>query len=304
MNNLSIGKKLGLGFLAMALIIAGAVISNTFQVIKTDDISTRMNELRVPTATAGMEIRNGINGALANLRGWMLLGKDKFKTGRDKNWKEGIWPALAVMQEKSKTWTNPENIARLREIEDILPKFEKAQIEIENIAQTRENVPSVQMLFDKAAPVASIMVKEITRLIDIEATLEATASRKQLLGMMADVRGTVGLGLASIRAYLLSGDEKFRKNFEGLWAKNERRFADLSNNDHLFNAEQHRAYKAFSDARTIFAPLPEKMFDLRAGDDWNLANYWLAKRAAPLGGRLVTILNTMAANQKTLLASD
>ncbi len=304
MKNLSIGKKLGLGFLAMALIIAGAVISNTFQLIKAEDISTRMNELRVPTATAGMEINNGINSALANLRGWMLLGNEKFKTARQKNWSESIWPAFKVMQEKSKTWTNPKNIERLREMEKLLPDFEKVQIEIENIAQTQKNVPSTRILLNEAAPVASVMVENITRLINIETTLEATDSRKQLLGMMADVRGTIGLGLANIRAYLLSGDEKFRRDFEGLWVKNEKRFADLSNQEHLLNAEQQKAFRALAEARHKFAPLPKTMFDLRAGEDWNLANYWLAKKAAPLGGRLVDILDTMAANQKTLLVKD
>ncbi|MCP3689205.1 MAG: HAMP domain-containing protein, partial [Gammaproteobacteria bacterium] len=304
MKNLSIGKKLGLSFLAMALIIAGAVISNTFQLIKTEDISTRMNELRVPTATAGMEIRNGINSALANLRGWMLLGNDKFKTARQKNWSESIWPALKVMKEKSQTWTNPQNIERLRELEKILPDFEKAQIEIEDIAQTIENVPSTHMLFDKAAPVASIMVANITSMIDIETTLKASASRKQLLSMMADVRGTIGLGLANIRAYLLSGDEKFRRDFERLWTKNEKRYADLNDQSHLLNAEQQKLFQPLVEARTEFAPLPEKMFDLRAGDDWNLANYWLANKAAPLGGSIIDILNAMAADQKTLLAND
>lgn len=60
--------------------------------------------------------------------------------------------------------------------------------------------------------------------------LEDVNKRKSLLGMMADTRGTLGLGLGALRAYLISGDENFKGQFEQLWAKNTRRFGDLSAN--------------------------------------------------------------------------
>jgi methyl-accepting chemotaxis protein len=304
MINLNMSKKLGLGFLTMALIIAGVVMVNTNQVKSSQTISSRVIQVRVPTAEASLQMLNGINHALAALRGWMLLGNDNFKQQRADAWSKGIYPALEVMKEKSKTWTNPENIKRLEEMQQILPDFERFQIEIENIAQTDANVPAVKMLFDEAAPLASTMVSNITKLIDIEAKQSATAERKALLGMMADVRGTTGLGLANIRAYLLSGDAKFKDKFDGLWAKNERRFSDLSNKTHLLTAKQRQAFKEFSAAREEFKSLPAKMFELRGGKDWNLGNYWLGSKAAPLGGRLTVLLGEMSANQRQLLKQD
>jgi methyl-accepting chemotaxis protein len=302
--NLSMSKKLILGFLTMGLIIAGVVLMNSYQVKNTQQLTNRMTELRVPTAEASMRILNGINHALAALRGWMLLGKDSFKTQRADAWSKGIYPALAVLQEKSKTWTNPDNIKRLKEMEKILPEFERYQQEIEDIAQTDANVPAVKVLLTEAAPRAGIMVSKITELIDIEANQSSNRERKALLGMMADVRGTTGLSLANIRAFLLSGDAKFKAKFDKLWAKNEKRFADLSNNKHLFTEKQHQAFKEFSTAREEFKSLPPQMFELRAGKDWNLANYWLGTKAAPLGGRLAAILNEMTANQSQLMNQD
>ncbi len=58
-------------------------------------------------------------------------------------------------------------------------------------------------------------------MIDIESTLPATPQRKAMLGMMADVRGTTAVGLANIRAFLLTGDVKLRGNFAKLAIKNE-----------------------------------------------------------------------------------
>jgi methyl-accepting chemotaxis protein len=304
MINLSLRKRLGLGFSAMVLIITVVVLMNNQQVKNTQAISMRVTEVRVPTAEASLQMLNGINHALAALRGWMLLGKDKFKQQRGDAWSKGIYPSLAVMQEKSKTWTNPENIKRLKEMEQILSKFERSQKEIEDIAQTDDNIPALKILFVQAAPQATIMVTNITKLIDIEATQTANTERKALLGMMADVRGTTGLGLANIRAYLLSGDSKFKDKFDILWAKNERRFADLGNKADLFNPDQRKAFKEFSTAREAFNSLPSQMFKLRGAEDWNLANYWLSTKAAPLGKRLTAILGEMSANQRTLLKQD
>ncbi|RLA05712.1 MAG: methyl-accepting chemotaxis protein [Gammaproteobacteria bacterium] len=251
-----------------------------------------------------MVMLNGLNQALAALRGWMLLGKDKFRDERTSVWQNDIEPAQALMQEKAKKWTNPDNLARLDRINKLLPAFKQAQKEIEDIAQTIENKPSIKMLFEDAAPQATIMSKSITQIIDIELTLAATKDRKNLLGMMADVRGTIGLGLANIRAYLLSGDAIFKEKFDKLWAKNDIRFQDLLDNKSLLNAEQVLAFDALHQARSAFVLIPAKMFDLRGQKDWNLANYWLATKAAPIGAELVTVLNEMSKNQQQLLSDD
>ncbi len=303
-SNMRLSRKLGFGFTLMAVIITGSILINTSQVRSAAEVSSRMIQNRVPTARAGLEVLNGINHALAALRGWMLLGNESFKADRAQAWSDEIWPAVETMRELSKSWTNPENVERLHQLEALLPEFERFQEEIEAIAQTRENVPSIKMLFDQAAPQAGIMVSSITTMIDAEASAPGTQERKALLGMMADVRGTTGLALANIRAFLLAGDDTFRTKFEGLWAKNERRFRDLSDNAHLLTREQAAAFDSFSKARAQFAPMPQQMMELRAADDWNVANHWLSSKAAPVGKQLSILLSEMSEDQKQLLGAD
>ncbi|MCP3999381.1 MAG: hypothetical protein GY727_00505, partial [Gammaproteobacteria bacterium] len=106
------------------------------------------------------------------------------------------------------------------------------------------------------------------------------------------------------RAYLLSGDEKFKKKFDKLWAKNTRRYGDLSDNTALLSPEQAEAFVAFNSAREKFSPLPPKMFEIRGGNEWNLANLWLGTKAAPTAGVIMEQLKGMVANQKQLMATD
>lgn len=303
-TNLSLMKKLLGGFGGIMLILVGIVAFNTIQIRGNAQISDRVSEVRVPTAMASIEMLNGINHALAALRGWMLLGNEAFIGQRASAWTDEINPALEIMKVRSQNWTNPTNVELLAEIEQILPEFEQFQIEIEEIAQTDQNVPSIEMLLTQAAPQAGAIISNITAMIDLESELAATPERKALLGMMADVRGSMGLALANIRAFLLSGDAQFRTEFDSYWATNDRRFGDLSNNLNLLTADQRTAYDTMSAAREIFAPLPPLMLESRAAEDWNLGNYWLASKAAPIGARLSEILKGMSVNQQALLSAD
>jgi len=288
--------------MGLILISVVRVTNNQFKQVK--EVNNRIMKLRAPTARSSLMMLNGINHSLAALRGWMILGKDKFKVEREQTWDTEIEPSLQTLREFAANWTNPENIERLKTIENVISEFKQAQQEIENIAQSNKNIPAVNMLFTEAAPQAVILTTQITLMIDLEKQQPGTPERKNLLGIMADVRGTTGLGLAAIRAYLLSGEIRFKDQFNTLWAKNSKRFKDLQQEEGLLTPEQQKAFDSFKQARNIFVPLPPAMFASRQSNDWNRANYWLATKAAPAGAKLVETLNAMADDQKKLTLQD
>lgn len=303
LSNIDISKRVaaGFGFITLLIVVTATLTYNGIH--NTDSINKRVINLRMPTVLASTEMTNGINHSLAGLRGWMILGNDKFKLDRAAAWVE-IDTAFGKMKAFSKSWTNPENVKRLEEIEASLARFKVAQEEIETISGTTENTPATKILIEQAAPQASIIIKEITNIINIEANQEATAARKALLGMMADTRGSMGMSLANIRAFLLTGDQKFSQAFQQLWQTNEKRFADLSKNSGLLTKTQLASFNKLKAAREVFKPLPSKMFQVRSSKQWNLANYWLGTKAAPEAGMILTSLNAMVKNQNQLAATD
>lgn len=296
--------KIGMGFGVMALLLVIAISITIYQVNQAKALTDRMVDLRVPTAQASLGLLSGMQESLAGLRGWMLLGNPTFKEHRQKAWDKWIDPSLLTLNEMSKNWTNAENVKRLAEMKGSVEKFRKYQVEIEDIAQTIDEEPALKILFNDAAPRAARMVELITRLIDLEAKQGSDETRKAILYMMADVRGTTGLGLAAIRAYLLSGEEKFAKQYDQLWAKNTRRFKDLSNNYAHLSSEQKEAFNEFKRVRAEFQEYPPKMFEIRGSEQWNVANYWLGTKAAPEAVKINTILEDMVANQRELLQTD
>ncbi len=275
---LNLTTRIGMGYAIVTILLIGAVATTLVEINSTQALITEMS---APEAQASVQMLGGMNHSLAALRGWIILGKDTFKLERTDSWSHEIEPGMELLVAASKDWTNPQRVEHLQAIRANLDEFKNAQTEIEDIPQTNKNVPAIELLFTEAAPEASIMTTCITEMIDLEGKLPATVDRKALLGMMADVRGTTGLALANIRAYLLSGDEAFKVKYDKLWAKNTARFGDLETNAHLLSDEQTVALRKFSSARMAFISLPPRMFELRAADDWNLANFWLGKKAAP-----------------------
>ena len=110
------------------------------------------------------------------------------------------------------------------------------------------------------------MLNKITEIIDEEMKQYPSPERCQLLGALADIRGTTGVALPNIRAYLLSGDAKFAELFDKAWAKIERRFADASGMSGLMTESKRPAFKTFGEKRAEFKQYPPQMFEIRGSN--------------------------------------
>ena len=314
LGNLKIGGRIYAGCGALTLVIAVAVGTTIYQSNKISTESDLIVELRMPTANASQAMLNNINASLAALRGWMITGNVGFKNQRAEVW-EDIAKVSSDMDTLSQHWTNPKNVESWTQFKDVLAEFKTAQELTEKTAKSIDEQPATKILIQDAAPLANILVNEITNIINVESKLPATAVRKELLGMMADTRGTTARGLANIRAFLLTGNQSFKKKFDVMWKKNGVRFGQLKDRYELLSDEQKISFDKFDKARTAFLPLPPKMFSIRGSKKWNMANYYLVTEAAPRAGKLLNTLlgekdengvrsGGMTANQKRLLQND
>ncbi len=305
---LTVKNKLFLGFGALILIMVAISVKTFLGMAHIEEVEDKLLHTRVPTVLAGMQLENGINHSLAGLRGYMILGKDPvkgavMKKARLAGWKD-IDEAMAQLRKFSKDWANSDNIKSFKEMEGYVKDFRAAQVEVENISHTADNIPAIKTLLTDAAPHAKLVLTAITALIEEEATLEATPERKQLLKLLADSRGSFAIGLANIRAYLLSGDTKFKDNFNAKWKLNTTRFNQLSTMTNIMPSSQRTAWESYKKHRDDFSKYPPVMFQQRSASDWNQANYLLGTKAAPKAKAIMGILKAINAEQLALEKTD
>ena len=303
-KDMTIGKKVGFGFGFMTLILMGVVLLTIQKVRTMETITKRVVELRTPTAHASLMMLNGINHSLASLRGWIILGDQKFQTERSIAWEEQINPSLNQMHGLAPNWTDPENKTRLKSIEKEITNFKAVQKKIEDIAQTSENSPAQKILFTQAEPLEKSIVVTISEMIRTEMKDNKNFKDKQLIEALGNIETTTSLALERADEFLLSGNPEFKKESLDNWKKNIAYMSVLKKYKNNFNKAQIKNFESLQVKINQFGPLLEEIIRIRSGDEWNLANHWVKTDAAPVAFRIKELLQEMTSVQEELLESD
>jgi len=303
-KDMTIGKKVGLGFGVIVLILMGVVLLAIQQVRNMEIVTKRVVELRTPTAHASLMMLNGMNHSLASLRGWILLGDPKFKKERSIAWEEQINPSLKLMHSLAPKWADLENKNRLKLIEEEINNFKSAQNKIEDIAKTPENSPAQKILFNQAEPLEKFIVDTLSNMIRLGIKDNQSPKNKRLVELLANIETTISLALERADEFLLSGKEEFKKESLENWRKNSDYMQELKKNLKSFNKEQLKNIEFLQVKVGEFGPLLEEIIRIRSGEKWNLANYWLKTEAAPAAFRIKKLLNDMTLVQEKLLEND
>ena len=286
--NLNIRGRLILGFSILCILLAGVVGTTMLKVRMVSEATDRTVNLRVPTAMTANDVVAGVYASLASLRGWLITGNEAFKTERAALWKD-IQKHGSEMDRLSSQWVVEQNRVDWMQAKPLLDELRNAQDKAEAIAHTIDEQPAAKILATEAAPLVKLMLQKATSIIEEERSITSTDARKSLLIGFADLRGSMAMAIGALRAYLLTADAAFKTEFNELWELNEKKFDALSKRRSEMTADQQSAFDALIAARAKFSPLPQKMFEIRASDQWNMAQWFLTNEAAPRANKLLDI---------------
>jgi methyl-accepting chemotaxis protein len=302
----TLGRKLGVGFLTVIGLFAICGVLTLRQLSSLAATQRRVVEVDTAKSLAAERLNAEMQHSLASLRGYILVGADPAKGKTMREDRASAWSAIdeqvGAIEQASGNQADSKTEHSLEDLRAGLGEFRTTQDEIEAIAHTPENLPAIELLTTQAAPAAKRVIESISAMIDEEGTLEATKERKALLRAMADTRGSFAVGLASVRAYLLTGDAAHRTDFEGRWETNEQAVATIAALEGLLTLTQKEQWSRLTASRQAFAPLPGQMFEIRAKPDWNKAVYALGTRAAPQARALVAQIGEIREASEASLA--
>lgn len=298
---LSMGKKLFLGFGAVVATILFTTVITVFQLSSMKASQTQVVKVRYPIVMAGKDLINGMNQSLAALRGYMILGGEpqaaqKFKTERENAW-QNIDKSVQFLDGIVEN-LDEHSLQIIGQIKDALPTIRENQQAIEHIAQTPENQPALEMLIKDAGPKAELMLDYLGSMIAIEAELEADEERKTLLTFLADSRGAFAISVGSLRAYLITGQSTFKDRFDVNWQINTDAYLEIDETIDMLTEEQLAFWQKYEALRAQFAPVSIEMFRLRLSEKWNIANHMLENDVEPAIRDISALLDNMAQSQR------
>ena len=312
--NLRIRGRLLAGFAAICVLLAATVAYTAYAMSDISYRFRRVVDLRAPVAIASTQLVGNLYSTLSTLRGYLLTGDPQGKQNRAAMWIE-LDQTAGEFDRMAAGFTNPENKAIWNEAKGLIAELRSVQAKAESVAFTPDAYPATKMLSTEASPLIATMFSQITRMIDEEETLEASAERKRLLKTMADVRGNLAAAGSQLRLYVASGEATDRDKFEPPLANFKAALASLKANDKLLTATQKASLEAIAKAEGAFAPLPARIFALRQSPEWNAPVFILSTEAAPRAAKILDLLDGkkgangtrsggIKTNQQAMLAED
>ena len=186
-------------------------------------------------------------------------------------------------------WTVEQNKQDWSQAKPLLRDLRAAQEKAEAIAHTPDAQPATKILATEAAPLADLMLQKATAIIDEEAKIASTDTRKSLLS--ASPICAAAWPWRSVRSAAISSPAtpSSRATSRGSGRSTSRNSTRCRSGARKWRAEQRKAFDALVEARAKFAPLPQKMFEIRASDRWNMAQWFLTNEAAPRANKLLDI---------------
>jgi methyl-accepting chemotaxis protein len=285
---LRIRGRLIAGFVAVGIVLAAAVGYTVHTVAGVSLLVDRMVEMRTPIAMVSTEMVGDVYSTLAALRGYLQSGNPQFKIDRAATWKE-LDRSRAEFDKLSERMINPENKRKWEQVKILLDQFHAGQDKAEAIAFTPDAFPAVKLMTE-ASPRVDAMMAALTKMINEEEGLDATAERKTLIKQMADMRGNMVAATAQLREYVLAADKTAKEHFAVYWKAFEAAYATFKSRTALLTQSQSENFAAFNAAYAAFAPLSEKMFAVRDSDSWNMPSHITTTEAAPRVAKILDLL--------------
>jgi len=209
---LTIGAKLGLGFGALIGLLALSALVVYLALLRLNASADQLTDNAVPTARTCDELLNGLNHAVASLRGLALLGDDPkqaayFKQERERAWKN-IDAAARTLQELQKDQAIAAELRDFTSLQSNLELLRQAQKTVE-IAAEKDKTHVSELMESESAPRAKSVSGDLEKLRE-SAVRRMTEERKNMDSASNAVLSTLyvstllAIGLGSVIAVTLS----------------------------------------------------------------------------------------------------
>jgi len=286
-------KKVGLGFALLTCLLVVAVGLTISQVARTQEVTDQLVNQSGPMIESSLRVINGVSDATGKSRGWMLYEDEVLKVGWVAAYSDWVDPGVANLKrlvEQSGSATQRAQVKLVEEKARDLKRYQEQQMAI---VRTDKHLPAHELMQSQAAPKAVAIDAAITAMIDEESKLESTSERKQVLYLLADLRGSFASALASLREYLHTGKDPTRQRFQQLLLENMKVIDAIDEQSHLLLGIQPQQWARLKLDRSEFENLAKSIIEIRQSDKWDSAVAILRDNAIPAASQIQGTLQAL-----------
>jgi len=302
-KNLRIGRKLALGFgilvILSFLIVGFSYLGSSSASVKIDTTA----DLRAPAALTSAEAQANLLRMLADVRGYLALGDQLYRTGYNEN-----KAAFAANLEKLETLSSnfdPENKARLGVLQATFAEWSGKPETLFALRDDQlEREPAYRTLATDGALLAGNILIDMNSMIESQTQREATPENLELLGDMAQFQGTFASLFSALRSYATTRNRIYRQEYEGNLTANDFAWERLLDKQNLLSANQRAKLSQIEQNRQEFLLLPDQIFEVLESEQWRQDLYLFTTETVPLAERMQQLLSDLTLDQQTNLQTD
>lgn len=286
LGHFRIRGRLIFGFAVVLILMVALAGVTILQILPIRSDTDAIVAEDMPAARLSGGLATDINASIAALSGWMLTGEAQYKADRATVWADidrtvaALDPYLAA--DEGADWTA---------FQETLAEFRAQQDAIEAIANTPAEQPATQRLANEGKTFNDTMLKQATAILTEEQKIDPTPARRQLFAQMGNIRAGIGVAMGALRTYLLSGEQGFLNQYNGVWKWVTGQIAALDGKRDQLNEAQNEALDALIQAVDGFSPLADDLLRIRQSARWNEAHYLTRTELAPRTEALLTFLS-------------
>lgn len=284
---MGIRGRLITGFAAIGLVFVGMVAFTIQRTEENRSIVDQMVRSRVPSALAGQKLAASIYGSLERLRAYVALREP----GRLRAW-EASWVRIhsdkdVIAQQLASAHLTELERQDWERLTSALNPLEDAQKAVVAILGTPEEAKGMTIFTEEAQPKIARTIQMARALVEEEARLPDGGPRKALMETLATIRGEAVQVLASLQTYLMTGDEIYKTQYEGVWKNFTAQIQNLDTQQELMTGGQRMAAGSLKQLLLQIEPIATQLIALRQDDGWNQADFLLNTQVTPLVDKLM-----------------
>jgi len=303
-----IGGKLNLGF-GLLVVMTLAVIGVSY--LGSNQATVEINrtaDLRAPTALAAASAQANLLRMVADVQAYLALGDQEYRDSYAQA-KAAFESDLAQLETLLRQPGSAESIvidagdlAALKIAYGQWASLPEQLFDLRDDQLKRE--PALRILIEEANPLIVPILVEINSMITTQSQREPTAENVALLSDMANFQASFFATVSGLRGYVTTGRDSFKFEYESNLTINSTVWGNLIQKRSRLESSQQDRLDKITQARDAFLLLPPRMFAAVEGDHAREDLFLFRTEAVPLAKAMLRLLDSLTADQQTLLQSD